>query len=274
MKVALLISGNPRTFVFKEQIIFFNNLKNKLIDEKNEVDVYIFLKILDSKENNYFISKEGLTNFRTQIKNLNPRYVKIINYFDKNYENSHRRKLYRCYYNQMKPIDILLSKANRYDNYNWFIRVRPDLYIDLEKFNFKLNKKNKNIVYTGLKTDSRGNDMFFIFSKKMYERWWCENIKNNILNHSSVHKSPEYIIFKFLNKKQICQDKNAICGLIRKYNLCQTWSFKKNNKNAYLKLKRFWMEKENFKKISYDEFEKIIKYIIIKNKNIRYSHQY
>ena len=60
MKIALLISGTPRTFFFNEQINFFKELKQKICSENNIVDIYIFLKLQDTRKYNYLISKVSI----------------------------------------------------------------------------------------------------------------------------------------------------------------------------------------------------------------------
>ena len=259
MKVALLISGTPRTFVYNEQVKLFNNLKQKIISENNEVDVYLFLKIKDSAVN-YIISKNGLKNLKKQLNNLNPKYFKIIYSFGKKYENKNvTQKFKRNYYNQMKPIDNLLNIAVKNKKYDWFIRFRPDFYLDLKSFNFNMHLKNENLIYTTPKKDCKGSCDFFIFSNKMRIFWWNKYISNDLSNKLV---NPEYYIFNFIRKNQIIKEK-MIYGLVRRYNKIDTW------KNVKKKLypKDYWIAKELFVLMDYQLFKKKILKIVNNNAN-------
>jgi len=263
MKVALLISGTPRTFIFNEQVNFFNNLKQKIIAENNEVDIYLFLKIKDSI--NYIISKNGLKNLRKQLHNLNPKYFKIIYSFGDIYDNSNViQKFKRNYYNQMKPIDILLNKATKNKKYDWFIRIRPDFYLDLKSYNFNMKAKNKNFIYTTPKEDCKGSCDFFIFSNIMLKNWWKIYISNNLSNKLV---NPEYYIFNFIKKNKIIKEK-MIYGLVRRYKKIHTWNSKGKQ---YLNLVKYWLVKQYFILISYKLFKKKILTIIKKNSNYYYE---
>ena len=263
MKVALLISGTPRTFIFNEQVIFFNNLKKKIIGENNEVDIYLFLKIKDSV--NYIISKNGLKNLRKQINNLNPKYLKIIYSFGDIYDNKNIINPFkRNYYNQMRPIDILLDKASNNKKYDWYIRIRPDFYLDLTTYNFDLHLKNKYFIYSTPKKDSKGSSDFFIFSNKMRKIWWNKYISNNLSNKLV---NPEYYIFNFIKKNQIIKEK-MIYGLVRRYNTINTWN---NNGKEVLNPRDYWLVKEYFILMDYELFKKKILKIINKNSNYYYE---
>lgn len=259
MKIALLISGTPRTFIYNEQVRFFNNLKEKIIRENNEVDIYLFLKIKDSVK--FIISKNGLKNLRKQLINLNPKYFKIIYSFGDIYDNNNIiQKFKRNYYSQMKPIDILLNKATKNKKYDWFIRIRPDFYLDLNSYNFNMVSKNKNYIYTTPKKDCKGSCDFFIFSNKMRKIWWNKYIANNLSNKLV---NPEYYIFNFIKKNQIIKEQ-MIYGLVRRYNTINTWN---NNGKEDLNPKDYWLVKEYFILMDYELFKKKILKIINKNSN-------
>lgn len=259
MKVALLISGTPRTFVFDEQVKFFNDLKQKIINENNKLDIYLFLKIKDSV--NYISSENGLKNLIKQLENLNPLYFKIIYSFGEKYENNQVPVwCKRQYYNQMKPIDILLNVASNNKKYDWFIRIRPDFYLDLNSYNFDMHTKNKYFIYTTPKDDCKASTDFFIFSNKMRKIWWDKYISNNLSNKLV---NAEYYIFNFINENRIIKQ-NMIYGLIRKYKKILTWN---KNGRQRLRLKNYWLKKKIFNQLDYEVFKKEILNIVNKNNN-------
>ena len=270
MKIALLISGTPRTFFFDEQINFFKKLKQKLCSENNSVDVYIFLKLQDVGKYNFFISKVSISKIIEHYDNLNPVYFEIINNFGNEYKNKELDRYKRNYYSIMKPIDILLKKTENIQNYDWFIRIRPDFYLDLSQMKFNFNKKDTNNIYTVEKNKNGGNDQYFIFSRLLYNIWWKKYLSNNIKN---IPKNPEYYIFLFINKNNIITEKITY-GIVRNYNSIQSWN---NNNNRYeLVLKDYWLNNNiNFKSIDYLTFEKELNKTIKKtNKNIIYTYLY
>lgn len=270
MKIALLISGTPRTFFFDEQINFFKKLKQKLCSENNIVDIYIFLKLQDARNYNFLISKVSITKIIEHYDNLNPVYFKIINNFGNEYKNKEFDRYKRNYYNIMKPIDILLQKSEKIQRYDWFIRIRPDFYLDLSQMNFNFHKKNVNHIYTLIKNKNTGNDLYFVFSRLLYKLWWKKHLRNNIQN---IAKNPEYYIYKFINKNNIIKEEITY-GLVRDYNYIETWD--NNSKRHNLILKDYWLnENINFEPLDYSLFEKKLNKIIKKkNKNISYNYLY
>ena len=161
MKIALLIVGTPRTFIIQEQINFFKELKNN-IEKDYELDIYLYLKLKDKNNegNDYIQSEIGLNNLKKQINQLKPKFLKIVEILDIEYENEKFANK-----NQTTMINYLLDyiKEKEY-SYDWFIRIRPDYNFNLIKFNFDFNNLNKNNVYSAIKCDAVGNDQFFYFS--------------------------------------------------------------------------------------------------------------
>ena len=241
MKVALLVVGTPRTFIIQEQINFFNELKNN-IENDYELDIYIYLKLKDknSEGNDYIQSEIGLNNFKKQINQLKPKFIKIIEILDYEYENEKFANK-----NQTTMINYLLDyiKEREY-NYDWFIRIRPDYNFNLINFNFNFNKLNKNNVYSAIKCDAVGNDQFFYFSNH-----YINIFKNNIINYDKK-LPPEYYIF---NNTNIYQNKSIDGGLIRCYNKFICWDKRANQiKN---KLFLYDYEKNKYQiKIDYNIF--------------------
>ena len=73
--IALLISGEVRTFIFKEQRIFFKKLIDYLKKYYENVDSYIVLKIPEENNNVFIKSEQGLKNFKKIIDVLSPKYL-------------------------------------------------------------------------------------------------------------------------------------------------------------------------------------------------------
>ena len=154
MKLALLISGNIRTFVFNEQICFFKKLIDTL--PKN-TDYYILLKIDDPRGIKYFQSEQGIINLKKQIEQLKPVYCCIYNK-NKNYN-------YSWFYPQVFQINFLLETAKKYSllknfNYDYYIRFRPDYFF--KNFINDFSELDKNFIYTNQKFDSIGCDQLII----------------------------------------------------------------------------------------------------------------
>ena len=240
MKVALLISGHCRTFVFQEQYHFFKNFL-KSLKKQADCDVYLMLKIDDLLK-----TQQGIKNLKKMIDMLNPVYSIV---FEKWRENND------VYYSQMKMIQHLCIKAisgtsgasgTRNRGYDFFIRIRPDLVlnspIDLSKLS--------NRIYTSYKFDAIGNDQFIIIPKELIN--WILNIP---MYPDLYNKCPDYIIFN--NDRQFVSQIVG-SGLVREYKKIQTW----NTKHDTLKPSNYWREKEDFVFIPnyLEELKKIIHY--------------
>jgi hypothetical protein len=205
---ALLLSGNPRTFVFQEQINFFRHFINE-----NKCDVYILLKIAPDE---IIISKEGLHNLRTMLEVLKPVFVATFHTFSINND---------VYYSQIKMIDFLLNIAMKTRNYDYFIRMRPDMIVY-----DKIYMPPENIIYTSYKIDAIGNDQFFIMSKKMAYTWWIKQIRPTLTESSLWKELPDYVIFNTI-KKNTVQKFNS--GLVRT-NRIDEWNPQKINKHYFI----------------------------------------
>jgi hypothetical protein len=227
--IALLISGEIRTFVLREQILFFKNLMTKLQSYYTYVHVYITLKIPDTNSdytyfrgtNKFIQSEQGLTNFKELITILNP--ISLRCFYDFKYANYHIP-----YFNgQLKMIDMCINDALIYQQHNsivydTFFRIRPDCYIKESDLN--IDQFQDNYIYTGIKVDTIANDNIFIFDNELLNTWWLAHIRPNIqINAKQIgHISPEYYIYNCVRDKLKSQIAN---WLIRDYNSTQTWSF-------------------------------------------------
>lgn len=196
MRYAILISGQPRTFDFEEQYHMFKRFLASL----ESYDVYILFKMKDTR---HMKSSEKI------IKLLNPIY---FNYF-------YDFKIQGVYYSQMKMIDLLIEKMTCYEKalkirYDGIIRFRPDVYVPpLRPF------KLEDYIYTSIKTDSWGNDQFFMINKKMLEEWWIKYVRPTLKMKYLYERCPDYVIFNGYPVKQIVPS-----ALIREKQVCQTWN--------------------------------------------------
>jgi hypothetical protein len=213
MKIAILISGHCRTFVFQEQYIFFENFM-KYLRQFGQCDVYVMLKTDDLMK-----TEQGIINLEKIIKMLNPVYsiaFKQWNYHDNN-----------CYYSQMRMIRHLVDKAISLKAYDYYVRIRPDLFIpDIKEI------KLSNMT-TSRKFDSFGNDQFFIMSHQVLKNWFLK------LPITPMDVSPEYIIFNNIKLQQTIKS-----GLVRGYKRIEGW----NSYHCHLRTK--WLPEQQFVKFT------------------------
>jgi hypothetical protein len=126
MKIALLISGHCRTFVYEEQRIFFEKII-KYLQRFGQCDTYIMLKTDKMMQ-----TEQGINQLEKMMKMLNPVYSVAFKQW-KQHDNN-------CYYSQMRMIRHLVDKAH---NYDYYIRIRPDcLILSLDQI------KLTNALYT------------------------------------------------------------------------------------------------------------------------------
>ena len=227
MKIALLISGHCRTFVFKEQRIFFKKFikslnvnTNTTPDSNNECDVYLMLK-----QDTQMQTEKGLINLKKLISTIKPKYSLCFKQWASNND---------VYYSQINMIYHLLQKAIIYEKqnnmkYDYFIRIRPDTVlnetVDLKKIH------ETNVIYTSLKYDARGNDQFFIMNKYQVYNWFLKLP----MRPSIYDKCPDYVIFNNTRVEQIVGS-----GLVRGYKNIDTW----NNYHGKLNPTNYWIKKE------------------------------
>jgi hypothetical protein len=223
MKIALLISGHCRTFVYEEQRIFFEKLI-KYLNKFGKCETYLMLK-LDPM-------MQCISQLEKMIKMLNPVYSIAFKQWNQHDTN--------CYYSQMKMIRHLVDKSFK-SNYDYYIRIRPDCVIPcLEEIQFNMS------IISSRKFDARGNDQFFIMSQKMLNEWFLK------LPIIPIKISPEYYIF---NKIKVI--KSIKSGLVRDYKRIESW----NTRHSYLNLKDYWLP-QPFVSISYHDFINKLKNII------------
>ena len=228
MRIALLISGHCRTFVYQEQRIFFENLIKylKSLSPFVKCDTYLMLKTDPLMQ-----TDQGLINLKKIIETINPVYSIAFKQWSENDDN--------CYYSQMKMIRHLVDKSM--NEYDYYVRIRPDCIIpDLS--HIKLNQS----LCTSRKFDAVGNDQFFIMSNQCVNEWFL-NIPIIVVN-----TSPEYYIFK--NRVDKCINS----GLVRSYKRIQSWNFY----HCHLNIDDYWLPEQTFQPIPYDIFINKLKIIM------------
>ena len=72
----MLISGEPRGIVFKEQIQFFTSLYNSLVKDGHILDTYCMFKLNPTSD--YIQSEEGLQNFSEILELFKPMYLEFF----------------------------------------------------------------------------------------------------------------------------------------------------------------------------------------------------
>jgi hypothetical protein len=225
MRLAFLLCGTPRTFIFEQQINHFQNLKLKFPN----ADFFILIKlpVFQNKKiekfkpgspyTEHFIQTDkGLENLNKQLINIKPKFLKVFTDYKYKY-NSNKINLFSQWY----MIDYLLKKANQYSeinnfNYDYFIRYRLDW--NCSCFNLDFNQLNSNYVYSEIKDKQAtiGADFLFILSLNLYKEWWIKTI-NDKLKH--INKTENLL---WQGTKVIkCDITNG--GLVRDYKVISFW---------------------------------------------------
>lgn len=228
MKIALLISGHCRTFVYQEQRIFFEKFI-KYLKRFGQCDVYLMLKT-----DKLMQTDQGIINLKKMIKILDPVYSIAFKQWRENDDN--------CYYSQMKMIRHLVDKS--LPNYDYYVRIRPDGVIT----EFKDIKMNQPLC-TSRKFDALGNDQFFIMSKKYVKEWFLN------IPIVRINTSPEYYIFDLFDHPV---DKCINSGLVRSYKRIRSWNFY----HCHLNIRDYWLPEQKFEPIPYYIFINKLKIIM------------
>jgi hypothetical protein len=264
MRIALLISGEPRTIVFKEQIRFFTNLIHSLENQGYIVDTYCMFKLKPTVD--FINSEEGLINLDTLLKILNPKHLEFFYKFN---DEEFIEKKFKSYYpksfcSQIRMIDSLIKKAIESNlEYDFFLRIRPDCVLngslDMKSF-------NDSTVYSSIKCDAVGNDQMFLCHRNMINIWWIPIIRPSVFYFYHMKPdstmSPDYFIFYHCSTKQIIES-----GLIRDYNVITAWIHHREDK---LILNNYWAFHENYlllkKSIRDEDFIEKLNPILLKYK--------
>lgn len=179
MKVALFVTGGVRSFACEEQIACFRRILN-VLRKQGSVDTFLCLGLREERENCMVRSRAGLENLRSQLQSFQPRYVCC---FHKTFQDEGSRW---SAINQVAQIGHARRIAG--DNYDWYIRWRPDYACT--KFDINLSEIDPLAIHTCVKHDAKGSDMVMIFSSQKLE-WWC-----NVCRMQLKDKPLEYQIFE------------------------------------------------------------------------------
>lgn len=260
MHIAILISGEPRAIVFKEQIRFFQNLIRSLESQGYTIDIFCMFKL--NREGGFIQSEEGLKNFRELLEILNPVHLEFFYEF-KNEDRIEYKP--RAFYSQIRMIDTLIVKALSLRQYDFFLRIRPDCILNgmlqMKTFDY-------DTVYSSVKCDAVGNDQMFICHRNMIEKWWIPIIRTSLPYVCDVKPGstllPDYFIFYHCPTRQIIQS-----GLIRDYGKITSWI---QYPQDQLVLDDYWFDEESYMKlkdtIHHEEFIKSLGPIISKYEGI------
>jgi uridine kinase len=202
MRIALLISGYLRSFD-----INLDNIKSKIIDKFNNVDVYLHITENEEVEDRYL--NKNPKNLIQKIKeSLNPitSVVESNLFFSKNNKKNVLYNQWVKYYklNELKKIN---EKIN--GEYDLVIKLRPDLHFVSEiDFNFDSNKnlisipKDSKIDKNKL-LNSEDNfiaDTFAFGSSKSMDEYF--DIFKNLDSLTKEHGfTPETILYEHLKNK-------------------------------------------------------------------------
>jgi len=220
--IALLISGNIRTFVLKEQILFFQRLMDYLHLRFHHVHTYIVLKIPIENEFELIKSKSGLVHFQELMEILNP--VFLYCFHDFIYENG-----FHGFNSQFKMVDMCMVKAMEKQQaetftYDIFFRVRPDSCFLISEL--EIEKKRENKIYTSIKFDSIANDQVFLFNSYVLEHWWIAVVQDILSRPMRTDIFPENSLFE-CNTEMVHQYFRN--WLVRDYDVMHDWNPKEHD---------------------------------------------
>lgn len=244
--IAVCISGQIRTGVFQEQILFFHRFLSYL-RQGFEVHVYLVLKIQD-QHNTFVQSERGIQHLKVLLQVLNPVYILFLHDFY--YEEGQK-----SYCNgQLKMIDMCIQAALEYETlyhrkYDLFFRVRPDSCFLLNEL--QLDEKVENYIYTSIKEDAPASDQVFLFNQHILEHWWKPMVQTYLRYTFVGMLSLEYAVFPKSLVKQSFQ-----CWLIRDYNHTENWCW--TRPDTPLHSEYTWGDKEMYESlripISYEHY--------------------
>ena len=214
--IALLISGNVRTFVLKEQVLFFRRLMDYLHLHFHHVHTYIVFKIPVEYEYEFINSKSGLDNFQELMQIITPEYLYCFHDFI--YENG-----FHAYNSQFKMLDMCIEKAIEKQRaetfmYDMFFRVRPDSCFLLSEL--EIENKHDNKIYTSIKFDSISNDQVFLFNGYVLEHWWISFVQD-MLSRPMPEHIPENSLFE---RHSEIVDQCFRSWLVRDYAVMDNWN--------------------------------------------------
>jgi|694.fasta_scaffold137972_2 uridine kinase len=204
MRVALLISGYLRSFKSN-----FPNLKEKILDKFENLDVYIHITENEKSDDKYFNHIEDISTIKQK---LNPICLLVEPNFDFTNEkdiNNIKNNLSKFYkLNQIKKLN-----ENSFGKYDLVIKYRPDLNLesdmDFTSFDGEKvyipsdSKMDKNRLRN--ESDNFICDIFGFGDSESMDRYFDIFIHLDELIHQ-YGTVPETILYEYLNHKTIRYD--------------------------------------------------------------------
>jgi hypothetical protein len=136
-------------------------------------------------------------------------------------------------------------------NYDFYFRIRPDVFVYNNQYNFKQMDVDK--LYCSIKCDAPAHDAMFIMSNKLLHKWWITKIRPfaNQCIHHRINTCPEYIIFNNVNIKPIYK----ICLIVNNKHI-KDWNG--SYKIIFDDTSINWKNQEYIIIDNYDKFKSII----------------
>ena len=200
MKVALIISGYLRSFELN-----IENIKSKIIDKFDNVDVYIHITKNEDSDDKYLNKTENLIN--SLIKELNP-----VILHEPNYPLNQNKKINDVKNSWLKIFKLnSLKKINQLNNnYDLVIKYRPDLNIISENLFGGIEEgviyipKDSKIDITKLKNakDKHLCDIFAYGSTNAMDKYFdiYNHLDDLIEKYGNV---PETLLYHYLTDNNI-----------------------------------------------------------------------
>lgn len=190
MKVALLISGYLRSF--KNNI---PNIKEKIIDKFDRVDVYMHITKNESEEDKYLNNINESQEIGYISKMLNPIaliYEPNIEWFEDKEKNS----LYNKWFKFFKLNQIKIDNETKFGDYDLVIKYRPDL--DLISDGLIIDDPLKDVVYIPKDSKIDKNKL-----TKIDDKYLCDIIaygNSKVMNeYFSLYTHLDYMTKKYGN---------------------------------------------------------------------------
>jgi hypothetical protein len=120
MRVALIISGYLRTFKLN-----YPNLKEKILDQFENVDIYLHITENEQKDDRYLNQIEDISNIK---KELNPICI-IVEPNIKFFDDKNKNNIFNSFSKLYKLNQIKIENEKYIGQYDIVIKYRPDLNI-------------------------------------------------------------------------------------------------------------------------------------------------
>lgn len=200
MRVALIISGYLRTFKLN-----YPNLKEKILDQFENVDIYLHITENEEKDDRYLNQIEDISNIK---KELNPICI-IVEPNIKFFDDKNKNNIFNSFSKLYKLNQIKIENEKYIGQYDIVIKYRPDLniisdYIFEKPENNILIPSDSKIDKGKLKNpnDSYLCDIFAYGSSKMMDKYF--EVFNHLPKLSDKYGDvSETLIYHYLNDNHI-----------------------------------------------------------------------